>query len=318
MQGIDKEDDICWRSRRSDECMNAWLLLPLIPVFYTLALDPSSFTMGFNQGRGGFLFASALLLVEYAESKLLPRQLSNRKVMSITILLGLALAYFTAAIFFNLHKYLWSSGEYWLGITILHSWIWFFDHLVYTVYAALAIVLIFGARGLRELPTPVMYLSGMSIVLALDTFFPFDTLGGLQTIVPVILDIDASLLKLIGITATVQGNAIAMQGSFGRVALAVFWPSAGIHSIIIYSLVMLTFLVKLDSLSKTGSILYFTLGLMGTFFINVLRVFLLSCYLAMAGASGFESFHGIAGEALFLPWVLGYTLLVGRVSSRAG
>jgi thaumarchaeosortase len=290
--------------------LRAWLIL-LAPLLYALALDPLSFTMGFNQGRGGFLLASMLLLLEYFYSKRsLERSFGKVKVIPLAALLGSALAYFTAAIFFDLHVWLWSLGEAWLGISLLHSWIWLFDYLVYTAYTALAITLVFGARGLRHLSTGVIYLGGMCVVLALDTFFPFDTLGGLQCVVPLMLGIDQFLLKSLGVSAAVEGNAISMHGAQGPAALAVFWPSAGVHSIIIYSLVMLALLTKVRGLSRARGALYFAFGALGTFFVNVLRVFLLSCYLVLVGASGFESFHAIAGEALFLPWILGYTLLV--------
>jgi thaumarchaeosortase len=296
--------------------LRAWLIL-FTPLLYVVALDPLSFTMGFNQGRGGFLLASILLSLDYLYSKPLPqRSFSGVRALLIAVLLGSALAYFTAAVFFNLHGWLWSLGEAWLGINLLHSWIWLFDYLVYAVYVALAVALTFGAEGLRLLLTGVMYLAGMCVVLALDTFFPFDALGGLQYVVPLILSIDLLLLRSMGVSAAVEGNAIAVQGARGPAALAVFWPSAGVHSVVIYSLVMLALLIRMEGVSRARGALYFTLGAIGTFFINVLRVFLLSCYLVMVGASGFESFHALAGEALFLPWVFGYTLFVGRRASR--
>ena len=40
------------------------ILLVLSPIFFTIALYPDSFSLSWNQGRGGFLFAGAFLAAE--------------------------------------------------------------------------------------------------------------------------------------------------------------------------------------------------------------------------------------------------------------
>jgi len=40
------------------------ILLVLSPIFFTIAIYPDSFSLSWNQGRGGFLFAGAFLAAE--------------------------------------------------------------------------------------------------------------------------------------------------------------------------------------------------------------------------------------------------------------
>ncbi|MEM4232303.1 MAG: hypothetical protein QXM77_07220, partial [Candidatus Nitrosocaldus sp.] len=42
------------------------LILLASPVLYTLVIAPDTFQMGWNEGRGGFLFALAFIVAEIA------------------------------------------------------------------------------------------------------------------------------------------------------------------------------------------------------------------------------------------------------------
>ncbi|MEM2020597.1 MAG: exosortase/archaeosortase family protein, partial [Candidatus Nitrosocaldus sp.] len=89
------------------------------------------------------------------------------------------------------------------------------------------------------------------------------------------------------------------------------------HSIIIYSLVMLAFLLKMNIQGRRKGI-YFAIGVAGTVFVNTMRILALSIYVLTVSAdvNAFESFHSIAGEIMFLPWLAGYLVLIMYVESR--
>jgi len=86
---------------------------------------------------------------------------------------------------------------------------------------------------------------------------------------------------------------------------------------IIYSLIMLVFLIKVP-IVRARKILYFTVGAVGTFFVNVFRIFLLSTYVIFVSSevAKFEQFHAMIGEIIFLPWVVGFILIVTWLASR--
>jgi thaumarchaeosortase len=95
-----------------------------------------------------------------------------------------------------------------------------------------------------------------------------------------------------------------LNGLHGPFALKVFWPSAGVQSIIIYSLVMLAFLLKMD-IPARRKLVYFGFGIIGTASVNVIRITSLSLFALMitTDIKQWEAFHSLAGELMFLPWL---------------
>ena len=46
------------------------ILLVLSPILFTMAIYPDSFSLSWNQGRGGFLFAAAFIAAEFSTQAL--------------------------------------------------------------------------------------------------------------------------------------------------------------------------------------------------------------------------------------------------------
>ena len=117
--------------------------------------------------------------------------------------------------------------------------------------------------------------------------------------------------------ATARDNLMFLNGDFGPFALQVFWPSAGVHSIIIYSLVMMAFLIKMR-IPRNRKIIYFVIGILGTIFVNMIRIFSLSVYAlkVTTDPEAWEEFHSVAGEIMFLPWLFIFLLVVTAVETK--
>ncbi|MEE9535648.1 MAG: exosortase/archaeosortase family protein, partial [Nitrosopumilaceae archaeon] len=117
--------------------------------------------------------------------------------------------------------------------------------------------------------------------------------------------------------ASARDNLLFLKGDHGAFAMQVFWPSAGVHSIIIYSLVMMAFLLKMNipRNRKTG---YFIIGIIGTIGVNMIRIFSLSLFAlkVSTNAAEFEEFHSVAGEIMFLPWLFIFLLLVTVIETK--
>ena len=118
-------------------------------------------------------------------------------------------------------------------------------------------------------------------------------------------------------TATARDNLMFLRGDHGPFALQVFWPSAGVHSIIIFSLVMGAFLLKMN-IPRGRKWVYFGLGILGTITVNVIRIFALSVYAlkVTTNAEQWEEFHSVAGEIMFLPWLFIFLLIVMTIETR--
>ena len=289
------------------------MLLIASPILFVLAVYPDSFSMSWNQGRGGFLFGLAFIIAEIVGIKFI---VSKRR-----LIFGIPLAIVTIIYFvlldFGLHDYIINAAPA-FNVQLIYSWEWFWDFLVITIFAISASILMFGKKWIRIVIAGPVFLAGSAIILSLDAFFPYDTLGPLQYFVPHLVQTNVWIINAFELgTATARDNLMFLQGDHGPFALQVFWPSAGVHSVVIYSLVMMAFLLKMN-IKQNRKIMYFGLGIIGTIVINLIRIFSLSVFALKVSTNPveFEEYHSVAGEIMFLPWLFGFLLVVTIIETK--
>jgi thaumarchaeosortase len=303
-------------------------LILIAPILYTLVAYPGTFTLSWNEGRGGFLFAMAFIAAELVGLKY---SLTKTRFLIVSGMAALTIAYFVA-LPYGLSSYIRNGGDVY-DVSLVDSWIWMWDFIVLTIFVASALVLLFGKKWYKIAAAGAVYLVGSAVILALDAFFPYDSLGPLQFIVPLYLQIDQAVINFIdkaiiniGPEATLdkstnpavaKGNLLVINGLHGPFALQVFWPSAGVHSMIIYTLVMLALLLKMN-ISLTRKLIYFAAGTFGTVAVNVIRIISLSLYalVVTTNVREWEAFHSVAGEIMFLPWLGVYLGIVIYVENK--
>ena len=203
-------------------------------------------------------------------------------------------------------------------VQLIDSWIWMWDFIVMAIFIVAALSIFFGRRWIRIAPAGPIFLTGTAIILSLDAFFPYDTLGPLQYIVPYFVQANVWVITVLDLgTAIARDNVMFLRGDHGSMALQVFWPSAGVHSIIIFSLVIGAFMLKMNIL-RTRKIIYFLLGIVGTIVVNLIRIFSLSWYALKVTTDpvAWEEYHKIAGEIMFLPWLFAFIFVVIIIESR--
>jgi thaumarchaeosortase len=187
-----------------------------------------------------------------------------------------------------------------------------------TAFVVATLFIYFGTKWIRIAPAAPIFLGGSAIILALDAVFPYDTLGPLQSFVPYLVELNVWLVNVSDLgTAVAKGNLMLLNGDHGRMALQVFWPSAGVHSVIIFSLVMGAFLLKMN-IQRNRKAMYFVIGILGTIGINVIRIFSLSVYAlkVTTNAAEWEEFHSVAGTIMFVPWLFVFLLIVMVIEGR--
>ncbi|TLX67780.1 MAG: thaumarchaeosortase [Thaumarchaeota archaeon] len=289
------------------------ILLIASPTMFALAAFPDSFSLSWNQGRGGFLFAMAFIAAELVGLKLV---IPKKRLIAIISLAAITIIYLTS-LEVGLRNYLISIAPNY-HVQLIYSWTWMWDFIVMAIFFVASMTILFGKRWIRISPAGPIYTVGTAIILSLDAFFPYDTLGPLQYVVPYLVKFNAYLITALHLgIATAHSNIMFLSGSHGPFALQVFWPSAGVHSIIIYSLVMMAFLLKMNIPPKRKA-MYFVLGVIGTIGVNVIRIFSLSLFVlkVSTNVSDFESFHSVAGEVMFLPWLFIFLLVVTYIETR--
>jgi len=289
------------------------ILLIASPTIFALAAFPDSFSLSWNQGRGGFLFAMAFIAAELVGLKLV---IPKKRLIAIIPLAAITIIYLVI-LETGLRNYLISIAPNY-HVQLVYSWTWMWDFIVMAIFFVAAMTILFGKRWIRISPAGPIYTVGTAIILSLDAFFPYDTLGPLQYVVPYLVKLNTYLITALHLgIASAHNNVMFLSGDHGPFALQVFWPSAGVHSIIIYSLVMMAFLLKMNIPPKRKA-MYFVFGVIGTIGVNVIRIFSLSLFVLKisTNVSDFESFHSVAGEIMFLPWLFVFLLVVTYIETR--
>lgn len=291
------------------------------PIIFTLVAYPDDVSLSWNEGRGGFIFAMAFIAAELVGIR---REVGSRKFLVVVGLAAITIAYFVA-LPLGLRDSITEAGRQ-NDVALIDSWVWMWDFVVMAAFVGASLGILFGKKWYRIAPAGAIYLVGSAAILSLDAFFPYDTLGPLQFIVPIYLQIDQGVIRFIdqnvmdigkGAVATAKGNLLVLNGLQGPFALQVFWPSAGVHSMIIYTLVMLAFLLKME-IPLRRKLVYFAIGTFGTATINVIRIISLSLYalVVTTNVREWEAFHSVAGEMMFLPWLGIYLAIVMFTESR--
>ncbi len=289
------------------------IILIASPIVFALVVYPDSFSLSWNQGRGGFLFALAFVVAELAGLRL---GISKNRLLAVVPLAALVIVYLIA-LDNGLRDYINAGAEFY-DVQLIYSWTWMWDFLIMTAFIITALSIYFGKRWIRIAPAGPIFLGGSAIILSLDAFFPYDSLGPLQYFVPYLVNLNVWLIGLFDLgVATARDNLMYLRGDHGPFALQVFWPSAGVHSIIIYSLVMMAFLLKMN-IPRNRKAVYFALGILGTIIVNVIRIFALSWYAlkVTTNAEQWEEFHSVAGEIMFLPWLFIFLMIVMVIETR--
>ncbi|NOS62594.1 MAG: thaumarchaeosortase [Nitrosarchaeum sp.] len=283
------------------------------PIIFALVAFPDSFSLSWNQGRGGFLFALVFVVAELIGLKII---ISKKRLIAVIPLAIMVIAYIIG-LEYGLRDYILSSAEQ-FNVQLIHSWTWMWDFIVLDIFVIVVLSIFFGRRWIRIAPAGPIFLGGSAIILSLDAFFPYDSLGPLQYVVPYLVQTNVWLVNALDLgTATARDNLMFLKGDFGPMVLQVFWPSAGVHSIIIYSLVMGAFLLKMN-IPRNRKAVYFGLGIAGTIGVNMIRIFSLSWYAlkVTTDAKQWEEFHSVAGEIMFLPWLFIFLLIVILIETK--
>ncbi len=291
----------------------AGILLISSPILFALVAFPDSFSLSWNQGRGGFLFALTFIVAELVGLKL---TIPTKRLLAVIPLAALTIAYLVG-LEYGLREYIQGGAEVY-DVQLIFSWTWMWDFVVMAAFVISSLFIYFGKKWIRIAPAGPIFLGGSAMILSLDAFFPYDTLGPLQYVVPHLVQTNAWVITVLDLgVATARDNLLFLRGEHGPFALQVFWPSAGVHSVIIFSLVMMAFLLKMN-IQRNRKAMYFAIGILGTIGVNMIRIFSLSLFALKVSTNPveFEEFHGVAGEIMFLPWLFIFLLIVTAIETR--
>jgi len=198
------------------------------------------------------------------------------------------------------------------------------EYLVFAVFFCLIILLAYGINGLKDFSISTFFLGIIGVLFTIDNLFPYGKLTPLQIFVPATATLAANVLNLMGYETIMSFISSPIYGSMPLLAVkdsqgfwhsyGIAWSCAGVESLIIYTAVILLFLKKTDIPWK-HRIIYFTIGAVVTYFINVLRVVTLFVIKINYGEIAFQKFHNYYGLLYSITWIISYPLII--IGSRA-
>jgi thaumarchaeosortase len=312
------------RLPRQLKVADLFLVLAAIPILVAFVLRPDTFGLswaGFGKlGRGALFFVLFFLAFELIDfRKFAKPHVGRGRKIAIAILVALALLYFGAVT--GVGQF--TDSVYWIGRVlgasgeVSNSWLMAVDYMVMTVYVVGLVAAFFSVRSILSLLTGVIFSAGMLIMYLLDAFFPYGSLGPLQFWANFVVAGVAFLSSIFGLPIYGRGNMLTILGMHGTYRLYVFWPSVGVHSMLIYSLVMVLLAVRLAAPAKR-KLVYMIAGVAGTIFLNVTRIFIISYYGYVYATSGadLDAFHNSIGEFIFPLWILAFIVIVLNIENR--
>ena len=283
------------------------------PILFAIIAYPDSIAWSWNEGRGGYLFALIFVVAELVGLRII---ISKKRLLTAIPFALVTIAYLVS-LEHGLRDDIIAYGES-IDIPLIFSFTWMWDFIVMAIFVLVVLTIFFGKRWIRIAPAGPIFLTGTAVILSLDAFFPYDTLGPLQYIVPYFVQANVWVITVLELgTAVARDNVMFLRGDHGSMALQVFWPSAGVHSIIIFSLVIGAFMLKMN-IPRSRKSIYFILGIIGTITVNLIRIFSLSWYALKVTTDpvAWEEYHKIAGEIMFLPWLFAFILIVIVIETR--
>jgi thaumarchaeosortase len=289
-------------------------------------MNMSSFEMTWK-GRTFYLFFLWLAFLEVTLNwenlkPMISGNLNRLRTGMLILVLLLPTIYIVIANFYGLNAAIlnWASKNniafyYWMPLSI--------EYMVLAALFTLIIVLQYGINGLKKVVISPLLPFTIGIIYTIDNVYPYGSFTPFQMFVPTTATLAANVLTLMGyrvlwLSATGGMPAFMIENSLGKYssALAIAWPCSGIESLIIYTVTILLFLRSM-AIPLKHKIIYFTVGAIITFFINVLRIVTIFVISVNTGGWTIEAqrFHDFYGQLYSIMWIVCYPLMI--IGSRA-
>ncbi len=287
------------------------------------------------KGRMFLLVFLWIMLIESAMDwrKLVDEKPKNRYIILASLICALIpTIYVLATNFFGLDLTILRIGHDVFGIhsvsgqnepwDFLHlQWPVSCEYIVFAVFFISAVILAYKTKGLKALSISLTLLGGIGVAYMFDTIYPFGVFKPLQAFALPTAAVTTALFDLLGYTVRLSfptyaaGSAlpsltVVVGGKSASAAIA--WACAGVQSLLLYVVVILVFFKKAD-ISAFRKLAYFIIGLFGTFFVNVLRVFSILIVMLNYGNEAGTSFHNTYGEIYSVIWIFLFILLIGCI-----
>lgn len=271
------------------------------------------------KGRMFYLFFMWLLFLESIISweeivQKMPK--GNIRLLLFFLSASAPLIYVLGVNFVGLNKAILGFGQD-LGFTgrsLEIHWILSVEYLVFAIFFILAICLAYGKKGLNFFSISLSLLVGIGAIFTLDTFYPRGIFRPFELLALPTSACAAVLLEILGYSVKLYyapplHESMPLISTASGGAARIGWPCAGVHSLLLFVLIILL-LFKKSSISNLRKNIYFVVGAVGTYSVNVLRITSFFIVMANSGSDAARFFHDTVGELYFIFWIFAYLLII--------
>lgn len=248
-----------------------------------------------------------------------PRKAS---IIGISIACALIPTFYILSInFLGLNQAILDLGQYFkigTGDFIFFHWPLSCEYFVFFISFTVTIIVAYKMQGLKTFSISLSLLGGISAAYMFDTIYPFGIFKPLQEFALPTAATTAALFDLLGYKTALhfpvrygESNlpTLSISASGRSASVAIAWACAGVHSLLLYALIIFVFFKKVD-ISDLRKFAYFIIGLLGTYLVNVLRIFSILLIMLNIGQEAGIAFHDTYGELYFFSWMFFYIALI--------
>lgn len=299
-------------------------LLPIfafiIPFIILYHLNPKSFEATWK-GRTYYLFFLWLFAMEtiLSEQELHPEKLELKSIKTFVfvIVLSLPTMYVVAANYLGWNEIILNLAEK-SGIPLAYDMPLANEYLVFMVIFTATLALEYGISNLDDYSISTIFLGIIGVIYTIDNLYPYGRFTPFQIIVPTTTMLSANVLNLMGyqtsivvITSPKYGSLPYLSIPSKNIGFGIGWPCSGVESLLLYAVTILLFLKK-SAISWKHRIIYFTIGAMVTYFINILRIvtFFMISINNPGDNAAITAFHNYYGQLYSVTWIMSYPLII--------
>jgi len=294
-------------------------LLPIfafiIPFIILYQLDPKTFEATWK-GRTYYLFFLWLFAMEtiLGGEEIHPEKhkLKSIKTVIFVIVLSLPTAYVIATNYFGWNEIIVSLAEK-NYVQLAYDMPLANEYLVFMVIFTAILILEYGISNLKNYSISTIFLGTIGMIYTIDNLYPYGRFTPFQIIVPTTTMLSADVLNLMGYYTRWLGfssglpTLIASNLQGKEAVFAIGWPCSGVESLLLYTITILLFLKK-STISWKHGIIYFAIGAVVTYFINILRI--ATIFIIAINGGDITTFHNYYGQLYSITWIISYPLII--------
>ena len=306
----------------------------IVPFLVLYFLYPNSFEATWK-GRTFYMFFIWLFVLELIlnwdkyKLKTANKLSSTKKNFTLGVALMFPTIYVVVANFFGLNAMIMDlARQYniqspWADYMSLST-----EYLVFTALFAVVILLAYGFSGLKDFSLSISLLGAIGAIYTIDNLYPFGRFTPFQIFVPTTTALAVNVLNLMGYQTSTSVIIDPYYGNMSHLTawnpknpskfagFGIAWPCAGVESLIVYTVTILLFLKK-SAIPWKHKIIYFVIGAVVTYSINVLRLVTIFLIAISYGVKSPEVwlFHDYYGQLYSITWIISYPLII--IGSRA-